>query len=439
MESKKAVIIIGGGWSGIGVAGSLAFYNFDDYMLLEQTECLGGFWKNYTYDSVRMHDLSRLYKTPQHLSDKYKDHFLLQSEVPIYLKEYAEYYGILSHTIFEFKVKRISHQEDNEFCWRVKGINLNDNSERVYLCKYLCISTSYCRVPFIPENITKSMASFRSKIIHSADYKNPSSFDIEKHRKILIIGGGHSSAEISTELTDAGYHVTIAHRGGQYFMQQNDWTPYLSSRTIENSLKYWQYSMADENFKEILNLFDEQFTEKLYHINSEINWAVPSLRPASFIILHKKTFIDDAHLFDLLQNKSIIVKGSVREIVRDGVIFENKAEIEVFDGIILCTGFSHGLEQFLDDAHHYLSDHRYRHLPPEKSSLPMTDGRCKSLTKNNLYFPGFDYGINQRVDFALYSWYIGERILVDIIGNTFMPELCPTKFKQEKTECDLMS
>ncbi|CAF3631271.1 unnamed protein product [Rotaria sp. Silwood1] len=32
--------------------------------------------------------------------------------------------------------------------------------------------------------------------------------------------GGHSSTEISIELTDAGFHVTIAHHGGQYFMRQ---------------------------------------------------------------------------------------------------------------------------------------------------------------------------------------------------------------------------
>ncbi|CAF1258828.1 unnamed protein product [Rotaria sp. Silwood1] len=386
MEFKKSVIIIGGGWSGIGVAGSFAYNNFDDYILLEQTDCIGGFWKYHTYDSVRMHDLSRLYKTPHHLLEKYKDHFLLQSEVPMYLQQYAEHYGISNRVIFRFKVTQISNQEDEEFCWRVTGINLIEDVERTYICKYLCIATSYCRVPHIPENIMKSMDRFKRKIIHSADYKNPSTFDISKHRKILIIGGGHSSAEISTELTDAGFHVTIAHRGGQYFMRQHDWTPYLSNQTIEKSLQYWGYSMADENFKKILDTFDERFLEKIYYINNDINWAIPLLRPASFIILHKKTFIDDAHFIDLLRQKSIEVKGTVREIVEEGVIFENRSEIQEFDGIILCTGFSHGLEQFLDNANQYLSHHRYRHLPPEKACLPITDGRCKSFTKKQPIF-----------------------------------------------------
>ena len=273
------------------------------------------------------------------------------------------------------------------------------------------------------------MDRFKRKIIHSDDYKNPSSFDISKGRKVLIIGGGHSSAEISTELTAAGFHVTIAHRGGQYFMKQEDWTPYLSNQTIDKSLEYWGYSMADEKFVEILNAFDEQFSKKIYPINDEICWTTPLLRPASFIVLHKKTFIDDTHFFDLLRNKSIEIKGTVREIVEEGVIFEDASEIGEFDAVILCTGFSHGLEEFLDDASQYLSHHRYPHLPAEKSTLPITDGRCKSGTKNNLYFPGFDYGINQRVDFSLYSWYVGERILSDIIGRDFFPDLSPLKFR----------
>lgn len=300
MEFKKSVIIIGGGWSGIGVAGSLAYKNFNDYILLEQTDCFGGFWKHHTYDSVRMHDLSRLYKTPDDLSHKYKNRFLLKSEVPIYLQQYADYYGISNHTTFGFKVTRISNQENEEFCWTITGICLNENVERTYMCKYLCIATCYCRVAIIPENLMKSMDRFKGKIIHSDDYKNPSNFEILKHQKILIIGGGHSSAEISTELVDAGFHVTIAHRGGQYFMKEHDWTPYLSNQTIEKSLEYWRYSMADENFQDILDIFNEQFSEKIYNINNEYHWRIPSLRPASFIVLHKKTFIDDTHFFDLL-------------------------------------------------------------------------------------------------------------------------------------------
>ena len=161
----------------------------------------------------------------------------------------------------------------------------------------------------------------------------------------------------------------------------------------------------------------------IYPINDEIHWKTPSLSPAFFILFHKKTFIDDPHFFDLLHSRTIRIIGPVSKIVENGVILEENSSVLEYDGIILCTGFSHGLEEFLDDSQQYLSSHRYLHLPPERSVLPITNGRCKSLVKENLYFPGFDYGVNQRVDFALYSWHVGECILAKIRRNEFTPEL----------------
>lgn len=105
--------------------------------------------------------------------------------------------------------------------------------------------------------------------------------------------------------------------------------------------------------------------------------------------------------------------------------------MKLFDGIIFCTRFSHGLEEFLDNADDYLSIHRYSHIPPEKSSLPMTNGRCQSTMKTNLFFPGFDYGINQRVDFALYSFFVGETSLQQIFPNDFIPHLSPHEFQSK--------
>ena len=246
---EKEVVIIGGGWSGIGVAGCLSHNNFDDYTLLEQTECFGGFWKNHTYNSVRMHDLSRLYNTPLHIATKYENRFLSRLEVPTYLAEYANHYDITSHSKFNFKVTKISYleNEDESYRWIIVG-NSND-SEHSFRCRYLCIATSYCRIPLIPEALKNSIPNYRGLIMHSDAYKSPSDFDITKHKRILIIGGGHSSAEISTELSDAGFQVDIAHRGGQYFMKQDDWSEYLSNQNLDKSLQYLKSSMADPDFK----------------------------------------------------------------------------------------------------------------------------------------------------------------------------------------------
>lgn len=421
MVIKKLVVIIGGGWSGVGVAGSLSHYNIDDYLLLEQNDCFGGFWKNHTYDSVRMHDLSRLYKTPSSILEKYKNKCLNRMEVISYLHEYAEHYGVQNHTLWNFKATNVLNNGE-EFAWVIKGIDSSGNQQTI-ACKYLCIATSYCRLPFIPNILKDSMNQFQGPIIHSYAYKNPSTFSNLNGKRILIIGGGHSASEIATELADSGFQVTISYRSGQYFMKQEDWTSYLLNQTLEKSLEYFKYSMNDKEFTNLLENYNQQFSSKILDINDSISWIKPSLPPASFLVLHKKTFIDDQHFFDLLLSGKIKMTRDVLQITKNGVLFSNN-ETGEYDGIVLCTGFRPGLEEFLEDAEKYLSSHRFPSLPPEKFPLPQTDGRCKSLTTANLYFPGFDYGINQRVDFGVYAWYVGERIAKETNSNIVTELLC---------------
>ncbi len=415
MESKaikKSVIIIGAGWSGVGVAGSLAFHGVDDYLILEQKECYGGFWKDATYDSVRMHDLSRLYQTPSEIAEKYKDQFLNRIQVTQYLREYAEHYSMPSKTVFNFQVTKVRQNEDSS--WVIDGGNTRNKTNHTYTCTYLCIATSYCRVPFIPNILKESMQGYEGQIMHSAHYKNPQSFNkLSSGSKILIIGGGHSASEIGTELADKGFKVVISYRSGQYFMRQADWTAYLSQQTIDKAMQSWNCCMADAQFNELLDQYNARFSALIYDINNDINWPKPELPPASFLVLHKKTFIDDPHFFEQLQLGNITATGPVERITTTGVKFVDGRCLD-FDGIVLCTGFRPGLDEFLENADAYTSLRRYPNMPPEKFPLPLTDGRCKSIVKPNLFFPGFDYGINQRVDFAVYSWHVGEQIAKEL-------------------------
>jgi thioredoxin reductase len=415
MESTsihKSIIIIGAGWSGVGVAGSLASHNIDDYIILEQKESFGGFWREFTYDSVRMHDLSRLWQTPTEIAEKYKDQFLNRIQVTEYLREYAEYYKISTKAQFNFQVTKVDHIQN--FGWQISGVNTVNKTDHTYTCTYLCIATSYCRVPFIPSILKESKQIYQGQIMHSAHYKNPQSFSkLPTGSKILIIGGGHSASEIGTELADSGFKVVISYRSGQYFMRQSDWTTYLEQQTVDKAMKSWDCCMADAHFTDLLYQYNTRFSSLLYEINEEINWPKPDLPPASFLVLHKKTFIDDPHFFEQLERGKITAMGPVERICTTGAKFVN-GECLDFDGIMLCTGFRPGLDEFLANAESYTSLHRFAHLPPEKFPLPLTDGRCKSLVKPNLFFPGFDYGINQRVDFAVYSWHVGEQIVKDI-------------------------
>lgn len=61
--------------------------------------------------------------------------------------------------------------------------------------------------------------------------------------------------------------------------------------------------MKDIEFKQLLDKFNQEFSQHIYPMNNDVHWTIPSLEPASFIILHKKTFIDDPHFIDLVEKE----------------------------------------------------------------------------------------------------------------------------------------
>lgn len=144
----------------------------------------------------------------------------------------------------------------------------------------------------------------------------------------------------------------------------------LAQQNVEKSEECWKWCMADSQFTAVLDQYNAQFASQLYNINDDIHWPAPSLPPASFLVLHKKTFIDDTHFLTLVQSKKIHIVGPVAEITKTGVKFlqqqqQHKQQPESsdmtrdFDGIVLCTGFRPALEDFLVDAEQYLSTHRF--------------------------------------------------------------------------------
>ena len=73
--------------------------------------------------------------------------------------------------------------------------------------------------------------------------------------------------------------------------------------------------MNDIQFKQLLDKFDQQFSEEIYTRSNDVNWTIPSLQPTSFIVLHEKTFTDDLHFIQLIEKKSILIKGNVQDIL----------------------------------------------------------------------------------------------------------------------------
>ncbi len=99
------VAIIGAGFGGLGVAIKLREAGFDDFLVLERDEALGGTWWANTYPGCACDVPAHLYSYSFQLNPNWSRMFAPQAEILEYLRRTARERGIEGHLRFRTKVQ----------------------------------------------------------------------------------------------------------------------------------------------------------------------------------------------------------------------------------------------------------------------------------------------------------------------------------------------
>ncbi|MEQ8925446.1 MAG: ArsO family NAD(P)H-dependent flavin-containing monooxygenase [Fulvivirga sp.] len=177
------VIIIGGGQSGLAVAFYLRRTNFN-YLILDEQSSPGGAWLH-TWDSLKLFSPAEHSSLPGWLMPKDSTEYPHKDHVINYLSNYEERYKLPIHRGVEVTDVRKDGQHFN--------ITTNNGN---YSCKALVSATGTWKKPFIPHYPNRE--KFEGTQVHSAQYKSPKPF---KNKKVLIVGGGNSAAQILAEVS----------------------------------------------------------------------------------------------------------------------------------------------------------------------------------------------------------------------------------------------
>jgi cation diffusion facilitator CzcD-associated flavoprotein CzcO len=161
---------------------------------------------------------------------------------------------------------------------------------------------------------------FRGRVVHSVEYRRPGAFT---GQRVLVVGAGNSSGEISVELATAGAHVTVAIRSGarvvpremlgipiQYFAVALSRLPRAARRVIESAIGRV----------------------------SEIARG-PAVLPRRGDAPCSGVPLIGFHLADAVRAGTIRVKPGVAEFTATGVRFTDGSE-DTFDQVILATGYT---------------------------------------------------------------------------------------------------
>ncbi|ERL56998.1 ArsO family NAD(P)H-dependent flavin-containing monooxygenase [Psychrobacter aquaticus] len=180
-------IIIGGGQAGLAVGYYLRRAGLD-FIILDDQNQSGGAWQH-TWPSLRLFSPAFISSLPGRLMPKERDgEYPHRDEVLGYLSNYEQHYQLPIYR--PYQVQSIHRDQENN-CLRVT------DGSYTWLAKTVVSATGTWSNPTIPS--FEGQQAYLGEQCHSAHYAGP---DAYKGKRVLVVGGGNSGAQIYAELAE---------------------------------------------------------------------------------------------------------------------------------------------------------------------------------------------------------------------------------------------
>ncbi|MCC5033820.1 NAD(P)-binding domain-containing protein [Streptomyces sp. WAC 00631] len=209
---RSRIAVIGAGPAGLTSA-KQALAEGHDVVLYEKNADLGGIWdpaSGGAYTGVRMQS-SRMSFPFSDFPPRGVDDFPTLPQVHAYLRSYAEAFGVLPVCRFGHRVVRVAREADG---WRVTARHEGGESTGVF--DAVMVASGELWEPRLPEHMPGPAAPVR--VWTAKSYRGPADF---AGRRVLVVGGGVSGADIAAELSDTGARVDWSVRGRALFLPRD--------------------------------------------------------------------------------------------------------------------------------------------------------------------------------------------------------------------------
>jgi cation diffusion facilitator CzcD-associated flavoprotein CzcO len=177
------LVIVGSGFSGLGMAIKLKQAGDHDFVLLERAGEVGGTWRDNTYPGCRCDVPSHLYSFSFAPNPGWSSTFSPQAEILDYLRGCAERYGVMPHVRFHHEFLGADWDEDSQL-WRL------DTSQGEMTAELLIAGQGPLSDPSVPE--LQGIESFEGTTFHSASWDHDHDLDGER---VAVIGTGASAIQ----------------------------------------------------------------------------------------------------------------------------------------------------------------------------------------------------------------------------------------------------
>jgi cation diffusion facilitator CzcD-associated flavoprotein CzcO len=194
------VLVVGGGQSALAVAYYLR-RTARSFLLLDAQDGAGGAWRR-AWPSLHLFSPAQWSSLPGWLMPRGAGEYPTRDEVLAYLAEYERRYAIP----VERPVRVLGVHRDGD---RLRVAT--DRGDR--RARAVVSATGSWAAPLVPE--LPGQRAFGGTLLHSAHYPGPAPF---AGRRVVVVGGGNSGAQIVADLLDVAAEVTWAAREPPRFL-----------------------------------------------------------------------------------------------------------------------------------------------------------------------------------------------------------------------------
>jgi cation diffusion facilitator CzcD-associated flavoprotein CzcO len=345
MAKKPTVIIIGAGFSGIGLAIELKRAGLDQLIVLERGDGIGGCWRGNTYPGIACDVPSRLYCYSFAPYD-WSRSFSAGDEIRGYLERCAHKYGVDRYVRTGQDVSVIRREGDK---WIVE----TKAGER-YFADVVVPALGPLSDPKMPE--IEGLESFEGAMFHSARWNH----DVDlKGKRVGVIGSAASAAQIVPEVAKVAGHLSVFLRTPNWVIPRDDFAYSPRQRALVRRFPFlltlinrWLFARWEANhayLRKNSRLGKALGKQMLRSMLAQVpkgpmrDVLIPDYAPGCKRIIMSSTYLPALQLPNVEP-----VTAPIKRITPAGVRTRDGKE-HVFDVIALATGYkSFDISQSMD-------------------------------------------------------------------------------------------
>ena len=210
-----AVLIVGAGFGGLGMAIALARAGEHDVLLLEKGADVGGVWRENTYPGAACDVPSHLYSFSFEPNPRWSRTYSPQAEILAYLRHCADKYAVREKIRFGCEVGGAVFDEATSL-WHVEWHDAQGRAQAGH-ARVLVSAVGLLSRPAIPR--LPGLETFRGPVFHSAQWRH----DVPlKDKRVAVIGTGASAIQFVPQVAREAARLTVFQRTPAWILPRPD-------------------------------------------------------------------------------------------------------------------------------------------------------------------------------------------------------------------------